>query len=760
MKRCAVVLCLFAAPSFAQGVLLERGQDGPSPSLRAVAERVRIRIDDQYASTTLEQEFENTSDQRLEGRYLLRTAGATVEGFAYWNGEQKIVGEVFEKQAARSLYDDVTGKKRDPGLLEQVGEGSFAFQVFPIEPREKKRVEVRFGQRLARTGRTLHYRLTLSGGESEVVAEIADAHPIVRIDSQSHRLETERLDARHARVRAFGVASGVRDLVLEVEVNADPWQPSAVVHRDPGEDAYLVLQMAAPEKVDAGEVSAKDVTVVIDRSGSMSGAPLQQACAAAALVVKRLRTGDRVNVIAFDHQVDPLFLKPQPVETAREAALQFIRRLRAGGGTNIALALGTALRAQQAGREPHLIIFLTDGESDSASALRTAHDDPGDARVFTLGLGSGVEKALLSRLAAMKRGRFTYVESPEVIEERIGRLFDQIESPALVGLTLEARGAALSRTYPRTLPDLSAGDDLLVAGRLQGAPGATLELVVHGMLGGKQVAYPLTVRVPGQASHPWAGRLWAKARIDDALEEMALARDAPAELKNEVIELGLAYSLVTPYTSFLAVPETELNEGQQTTLAAMRAQRAKIVAANSDAAALSRTRMPPGDPLLTVKAPRDVLQVTAYFPFGLVKDLAWDAGLEKWTLRFLVPLGVPDGDYEATVVIVRRDRSVELARAPYTIDSAAPDFEVEARSVSGGVHLRVVAAKAARRVTVALVGDPRQRVELLGDGRVFEGVLPAQGARALRVVVADLARNEASREVAVSERTARAREPR
>lgn len=745
MKRFAVLLCLFAARSFAQGVLLERGQEGPSANLRAVSERVRIRIDDQYASTSLEQEFENTSDQRLEGRYLLRTAGAAVEGFAYWNGEQKIVGEVFEKEAARTLYEDVSGKRRDPGLLEQVGEGSFAFRVFPIEPHEKKRVEIRFGQRLARTGRSMQYRMTLAGGESNVVAEIADAHPILRIDSQSHRLETLRVDARHARVRAFGEASGVRDLVLQVEVNADPWQPSAVVHRDPGQDAYLVLQMAAPERVDASEISAKDVTVVIDRSGSMGGAPIQQACAAAELVVKRLRRSDRVNVIAFDHRVDPLFQKPQPVETAREAALQFIHRIRAGGGTNIAAALEAALQAQHQGSEPHLVLFLTDGESDSASALRVAHDDAGDARVFTLGLGSGVEKALLSRLAAMKRGRFTYVESPEVIEERIGRLFNQIESPALVGLRLEARGAALSNTYPRTLPDLSAGDDLLVASRVQGAPGATLELVVHGRLGGKQVSYPVAVTLPEKAAHPWAGRVWARSRIDDALEEMALTRAPPVELKDEVIELGLAYNLVTPYTSFLAVPQSELNEGQATTLAAMRAQRAKVLASNSDAAALSRTRMPPGDPVLTVKAPPDALQVTAYFPFGLVKDLAWDAQLEKWTLRFLVPLGVADGDYQATVVIVRRDHTVELARAAYTIDSAAPDFEVEAHTVTGGVQVRVVSAKAARRVTVALAGDPRQRIDLQGDGRVFEGVLPAQGA--LRVVVADLARNELLREV-------------
>ncbi len=745
MKRFLVFAVLFAAPAFAQGVLLEQGVEGPSPHLRIVSERVRVQIDHQYAQTVLTQQFENLSTDRLEGRYLLRTASAAVEGFAYWNGEQKIVGEVFEKQSARALYNDVVGKGRDPGLLEQVGEGSFAFNVFPIEAREKKRVEVRFGQRLARAGRLLEYRVTLGGGESEVIADISDEHPIRRVDSSTHPLSLERLDDGRVLARAFAGAAGPRDLVLEIELDADPWQPTVVMHRDPGQDPYLVLQMAAPSELDQRDVSAKDVTVVIDRSGSMSGAPLDQACAAAELVVRRLRTGDRVNVIAFDHEVDALFPTPRPVVDARDAALQFIHRIRAGGGTNLAAALASALRAQNAGPEPHLVLFLTDGQSDSEAALRVASGDRGDARVFTLGLGPGVEKPLLSRLAAMKRGRFTYIESPEAIEPRVGRLFDQVESPALIGVSLEARGATLLRTYPRTLPDLAAGDDLLVATRVLGTPGTALDLVVHGTLGGRQVAYPVRVTLPETASHRWVGRVWAKARVDDVLEEMALRRTPAPELRDEVIELGIAYELVTPYTSFLAVPESELNQQQAGTLTEMRAQRAKVLADNRDAAALSRKAMPPGDPVLTVTAPRDALQVTAYFPFGLVKDLRWDDRLEKWVLRFLVPVGVPDGEYEAQVVIVRRDGTVELSKASYVIDSCAPDFDVIAMRGASGTHVRVTVAEPARKVTVVVASDPRRRVELSGDGRVFEGDMPSVAR--LRVVVADVARNETAREV-------------
>src|SRR3954462_4198066 len=274
MKRLLALALVSAAPSFAQGALFERGADGPSPGLRIVHERVRVQIDQQYAQTILEQEFENLGEERLEGRYLLRTASATVEGFAYWNGEQKIVGEVFEKESARRLYDGVVGKKRDPALLGQVGDGSFAFDVFPIEPHERKRVEVRFGQRLTRAGRLLQYRLTLGGGTSEVIAEGADQNRILRVDSPTHPLSIDRAGDDLVRARAFADGAGPRDLVLDVEVDSAPWEPAVVVDRDPGQDPYLILQMAAPADLDQRDVSAKDVTLVIDRSGSMSGAPL------------------------------------------------------------------------------------------------------------------------------------------------------------------------------------------------------------------------------------------------------------------------------------------------------------------------------------------------------------------------------------------------------------------------------------------------------------------------------------------------------
>jgi hypothetical protein len=145
--------------------------------------------------------------------------------------------------------------------------------------------------------------------------------------------------------------------------------------------------------------------------------------------------------------------------------------------------------------------------------------------------------------------------------------------------------------------------------------------------------------------------------------------------------------------------------------------------------------------------------VTAYFPFGLVKDLAWDEDGEAWKARFLVPKDVLDGRYEARVVITLADGTIQVASAPYRIDSAEPDFVVETIEAPGGVMVRVTTRDAAGLVTVALAADARQRLELVQVGEAgteWQGFLALpMGAAELRVVVADTARNEADQTVRV-----------
>ena len=166
--------------------------DGPQRGGRIVAlpiieEQINVDIDGQYASTRLRQTFHNRSDNRIEGLYTLRAGpGTKADGFAYWNGEQKIVGEVFESGVARQVYQNVTRRRRDPGLLEETGDGVFSFAVFPIEPGERKRVEVSYGQWLPRTVDTVELHAPVTRPDSEIAVTIWDGRELRDITSPTH----------------------------------------------------------------------------------------------------------------------------------------------------------------------------------------------------------------------------------------------------------------------------------------------------------------------------------------------------------------------------------------------------------------------------------------------------------------------------------------------------------------------------------------------------------------------------------------------
>jgi Ca-activated chloride channel family protein len=243
--------------------------------------------------------------------------------------------------------------------------------------------------------------------------------------------------------------------------------------------------------------------------------------------------------------------------------------------------------------------------------------------------------------------------------------------------------------------------------------------------------------------------LWAESRTDDLLEEIALQGETD-ELKNEVIKLATAYNFASPYTSFLAIPESELTESTKQTLADARERKAKILAAHRDAAALSRSAMPPGDPILKVKAPKNAKQVTAYFPFGLEKDLLYDESSEHWKVRFLVPKTVVDGEYQVKVVIAHADGHVEMATIPYTIDSSGPEIKIETEAGEGFAVIRVTSTEALRTATVVSKDGTRVDLTLSADRMSLEGKIAlTAGTHALTVVVSDRARNESEESVDV-----------
>lgn len=565
---------------------------GERGSLPLIRETVRVTVDHQHAKTTVQRIFRNRTSARMEGRFTYHAGEATsVTGFAYWNGEQKIVGEVFEKEVARRVYKETVSRKADPGLLETDGEGSFSFSVFPIEPAEEKRVELQLQQWLARRRGQIEYTLPIARADASIDIVIEDARGVRELRSPSHAITQSAAGTNRVRVVAKSQGKGARQLVLRWTPDDSPeaaggrvFPLRAFVHRDAGHDAYVVLSLAAQPVVNRKLIVPKDVTLVIDRSGSMSGEPLERARAAAVAMIRRLSHRDRLNVIVFDDTADKLYNRPKRVSAQTQAeAVEFVERVIDGGGTDLAFALETAFASQYDDHRPKNVLFVTDGVSDSQAALKVAEQEKRDVRVFTLGLGEGVEKPLLSQLAKLKRGQFTFVESADVLESRVASVYRHIEAPVLVDLELQADGPTLTQVYPPRLPDLFQADELRVVARVRGSGPMTLTLTGRDTLG--PVRMVTTVQVPKRARRPWVARLWANARIDHLGERMALVGDS-LEMRDETIELALAYDVVTQYTSFLAIPESELTWQTAKTLAEARERKMAVRAKMADAAAL------------------------------------------------------------------------------------------------------------------------------------------------------------------------------
>jgi Ca-activated chloride channel family protein len=731
-----------------------RSEDGNTASLPLIKEGVSVRIDDGHATSTYDHSFQNESTTRLEGNYRLTVAdGATATGFAYWNGTDKIVGEIFEREAARQVYEAITGLRRDPGLLEQTGEGSFSFRVFPIAPGETKHVQVTTSHWLQRHDGALEYRARIATppagrNDADLKVEIADARGVDSVESTTHEITTEPItDGVRVKIGKPKVADG-GELVVRYKPKESPMTLRVATHKD-ASDAYFMATLDTPVAAKSTAKVSHDVTLVLDRSGSMEGTGIEAAKTAARKLVEKLDEQDAVNVILFDDKVEPLWPAPRVLDAkTRKEADAYIASATARGGTEIAKALEKALASQTKDARPDVVLFLTDGQSDGPSAVAVATKDTSATRVFTVGLGSGVDKALLTKIAAEKHGRFTFVADAKAVEAEFSKVLGELEPPMLTNVKIRAEGMTITQMYPSDGMDLFADDQLRIFGRASGsAPG---KIIVDAQKDGVAMHIESAVDATKSASHPYVARSWARSRVDDLLE--AEKTSSEAKVHDEIVDLGLAWSLVTPYTSFLAIPEKDLTEAAKDARTSMRERKAKLLAANKDAANLSRMNMPPGDPILKVRAPHDAARVTALFPFGLTQDLAWDDTTEQWTTRFLVPTNVADGVYEVPIVIVLKDGKTIAAKAEYTIDSNSPKLDVQITAVPGGAFVRVLLDETGLEVRAAEDGHADAAIMLATSigKRAYEGTLRlGPGHHVIRIVVADAARNEADRTVEI-----------
>ena len=540
-----------------------------SGSVVRISSNVRARIVGRVASVEVEEQFRNTGGGIAEGTYLYPMPGEAVfQNFSLWMGETEVRGEMMNAEQARAVYEEIVRRVRDPALLTLEGHGLIRARVFPIQPGETRRVVLRYTQLLQRSGDALRMRYAVgsrdAGSGRGLLNEPAGLRDNFRFRvtlpnadlygtpySPTHGI-TSRRSGDDLLVTLDSNATG--DVELFIPIRRGLVGTSLVAHAPGGEDGFFML-LVSPAQSDDGAVLPRDLTLVVDVSGSMSGDKIEQARAALRQALGTLRPADRFRVISFSNRVTNFrdgFTPATPDNLA--AARTFVDQLAADGGTNIAGALESALGATVAEERLPIVVFITDGipsvgEQAPERSAQAAGGRIGRARIFTVGVGSDVNTYLLDRLANEGRGTAEYVAPAANVEVAMGALMNKISHPALTNLRVDGAPVELTQTYPSRLPDVFFGEELVIFGRYHGQ--ANGQIAVIGQRNGRTERFTTDAAFPAsETDNAFIPRLWASRRIGEVTRQIRI-EGSTAALVQEVRDLGLRYGILTEYTSYL-----------------------------------------------------------------------------------------------------------------------------------------------------------------------------------------------------------------
>jgi len=565
--------------ALAQGILYPRPEIRIQPFF-VKSVRVHTAISDGLAETTVEQAFVNDSSVEQEGTYLFPLPdGATVTSFMLRAGDRVIEAKVLPKDEARAIYESIVRRRRDPALLEYIDRGLFRSSVFPIPAHGERALTLKYAEVLKSEGGVRKFMYPLTTGRfssrpvmsSSVSVRLHTSAPIKTVYSPTHDVSVRRTGENEATASWEGTGEiPDRDFLLYFSTSADDVGLSLLTYPTGIEGGYFMLVAAPRFSIPRERILPKQVVFVLDRTGSMqANGKITQAKNALKYCLDSLNPNDRFNVLTFNESVDLLNRTMMPAGSDNVSKAQrFIRDIDASGGTNIDEALKAALG--QLRSEPgaqKMVVFLTDGlptvgETDvetilrhvatmtsSDYAARTAKPIGVNARIFSFGVGYDVNVPFLDRLAAQTHAQADYVRPEENIESIVSSFFAKVSSPILTNLKLDFDGVDVYDTYPKELPDLFKGGQLIVAGRYRGTAPGTIRLV--GSAQGETHTYKLPNAFGDEGPHSsLVSRIWATRKIGYLLDQVRLKSNQ--EVIDEIIRLSKEYGIITPYTSYLA----------------------------------------------------------------------------------------------------------------------------------------------------------------------------------------------------------------
>jgi Ca-activated chloride channel family protein len=571
---------------------------------------VRASVAGFLARVTVTQEFENPFEEKIEAVYTFPLPqAAAVDDMTMRVGGRTVKGTIMRREEAGEVYRAARDAGQVAGLLDQERPNVFTQSVANVMPGERVTVVISYVETLKYEAGTYEFtfpmvvgrryipgtpgglrpprgsgrrhgtdrvpdasrvtppaaaRGTRAGHDISVEVSLDAGVPVEGLKSTSHEIDVERPSPSSARVRLKSRAAiPNKDFRLRYDVAGEKIRDAVLTHRD-SRGGYFTLILQPPRRVTVEDVTPKELVFVLDTSGSMEGFPIEKAKETMGLALDALNPQDTFNLITFAGDTHVLFDEPVPATTANLSKAKRFLRSRAGdGGTEMMEAIRAALEPSDARGRLRVVCFMTDGEVGNDFEIISEVQKHPNARVFSFGIGSSVNRFLLDKMAEEGRGAVEYVSLEDDGSAAARRFHERVRNPLLTDIQLDWGGLQVADVYPRRVPDLFGSEPLILSGRYTAGGRGVVRL--RGTMSGQAFEREINVELPeSQPGNDVLATLWARRRVEDLMSENyegAQSGEMPDDLREQITGLGLEYRLLTQFTSFVAVEETTVTDG-------------------------------------------------------------------------------------------------------------------------------------------------------------------------------------------------------
>lgn len=601
--------------------------NGREVQLPLMRSDISANVEGDVATVTVVQTFENPTNTPINATYLFPlNEESAVYAMTLQVGDETITARIRQRDQARQEFRQAQQQGRSAALLTQHRPNMFTQEVANLMPGQPVRVTLRYAQTVPRVDGAYELVVPLVVGprynprpQPAVVASNDDTAPAPRLGQWNigpppaypdvagltipDTIERDRVGlevtltggvpiaevasathgitiANQGAARRVTLASGRtidnRDFVVRYRLAGAAVQAGAIAHTD-NRGGFFSLMLEPPQAPADSQIQAREIVFVLDTSGSMEGEPIEASKAFMQRALQTLRPTDSFRIVQFNDTPREFSAGPVPATAQNIAEGQrFVQTLYATGGTEIVPAIQQAFAVAQRPNTLRLVVFLSDGYiGNEADVLSLISDRIGQARVYAFGVGSGVNRYLLSEMARRGRGFARFIDPTETSHRAAIELAERLEAPVLTDITIDWGALNPTGVTPAIIPDLFAGDSLRLMGRFEGRRDATI--TVTGRVNGRTARLPVRVSLSDQ---PASGNgsaipvIWARSQVGDLMRdftsppELRSVRESDEQLQARVTQLGLEFALVTQWTSFVAVSQRVVNQNPDAARAA------------------------------------------------------------------------------------------------------------------------------------------------------------------------------------------------